>query len=122
MGTHNYLAFLLDFAAIIVVSSLLIFAVRTFLLCWKHDSYIQKTFPELSKEESVSVLGGNWNGIRILKNIFSKNPPDEYVYIMRKKIRHSWCGMLLSISLLPMALFLLIVIIMVAAHILGYSL
>ena len=97
--------------AIIVGVTWFFFAIRNYIFAYKHDSYLKKQYPELSKKESVSPFGGNWWGISILKNVFSsETAPDEYTSLMRKKIRHSWFGMLLSLTLLPMGLFLLLVL------------
>jgi len=46
-------AIYMRFVIVIVVLSWLIFALPAFFLIYKHDSYIDKNFPELSKSESV---------------------------------------------------------------------
>ena len=99
--------------AIIVLVTWFFFGISNYILAYKHDSYIKKKFPELYKVETVSPFGGNWNGIRSLRNIFSsESAPDEYISIMRRKIRYCLYGMFLSLSLLPMGLFFLLVIYM----------
>lgn len=119
---NSILPFFLACITIIVLGTWFVFAIRIFVLCWKHDSYVKKNFPKSYQKESISVFGGNWNGISILENLFSKTAPDKYVSLIRKKVCCAWFGALLSVSLLPMGLFLLLIFIMALAYVLGYSL
>lgn len=100
------------FIIAIVVITWLFFALRAFILSHKHDSYIEKNFPELSKTESLSMFSANWNVESAVINIFSstKTAPDKYTSIMRRKIRHSIYGIFLSMTVLPFGLYALLVL------------
>jgi hypothetical protein len=100
------------FIIAIVFLSCLTFAIWSMILSYKHDSYIKKNFPELSKTESLSVFGDNWEVASVFMNIFSssKPAPDEYVSNMRRKIRHSIYCIFLSMTVLPFGLYALLVL------------
>jgi hypothetical protein len=110
------------FIIAIVVITWLSFALRAFILSYKHDSYIEKNFPELSKTESLSVFSANWDVGSVVMNIFSstKTAPDEYASIMRMKIRHSIYGIFLSMTVLPFGLYALLVLFWALRYWLGF--
>jgi hypothetical protein len=114
MEDTNSIGPFLSFGIVIVFGTWLFFVIMSYVLAYKHDSYVKKHFPKLAKTESVSVFGGNWNGISSVMNIFSstKTAPDEYVSIMRRKIRYSLFGMFLSITLLPFGGFMLLLLVL----------
>jgi len=99
------------FVAAIVVVAWLTFVLRATILSYRHDKYIEKNFPEISKTETLSVFAANWELGSSLMNTFSstKAAPDEYVSIMRRKIRYSIYGIFLSMTVLPIGLFVLLV-------------
>lgn len=115
------LPFFFTCVIIIIVTAYLVSMIRSFILAWKHDSYVWKTTPQLALKESVSPFGGIWNGITAFENLFSKTNPDEYILLLRKKIRFSMLCTFLSLSLLPAVFFLLVVLIMGMRYMLGYS-
>jgi hypothetical protein len=110
MQETNIITPFLYCAAIIVAGIWFFFAARYAIFCYKHDSYIKKHFPNLARQESVSIFGGNWNGIRVFEKIFSTTAPDENVSLMRRKIRRSWFGVLLSLSVMPGGFFVLLLL------------
>lgn len=122
MEDIKFTTLFLDCTAVVVVVAWFIFMIRILILCWKHDLYIKKYFPNISIKESVSIFGGNWSGISIMSNLFSKSAPTDYIFQIRKKIRYAWLGGLLSITLLPIMFLILLVIIMASMRILGYLL
>ena len=76
---------------------------------YAHDA--EKKFPELSKTESLSIFGDNWDVASVFMNIFSstKASPDEYVANMRRNIRYSFYCIFLSMTVLPIGLFIILV-------------
>lgn len=110
MDDSDIMAFFAPLVAAVVVVTWFFYVIRYIVLCYKHDSYIKKNFPELSKTESLSVFGDNWDVASVFINIFSstKAAPDEHVPIMRRKIRYSIYGIFLSMSVLPIGLWILI--------------
>ena len=109
---NDIIAFFMSLVLIVVVVMWFFFVIRYFVLGYKHDSYIEKHFPELTKTESLSIFGINHDVFSICMNILSstKAAPDEYVSVMRRKIRYSILGALLSLTVVPIGLFALLVL------------
>ncbi|MBW8042302.1 MAG: hypothetical protein FVQ85_20200 [Planctomycetes bacterium] len=113
MGDTDIVAPFLDCAAGIVIAAWLALTISYFVLCWKHDRYLKKHFPELSKTESVWIFGGSWKPLKMLSNTFSPGTaPNEYLSLLRGKIRLLVFSMWLTIWLLPIVLFLILVLLL----------
>jgi len=113
MNDTDIVAPFLDCAAVIVFAAWLALTISYFILCWKHDRHLKKRFPELSKIESVWIFGGSWKPLKMLSNTFSPaTAPDEYLSLLRGKIRLLVLSMWLTIWLLPIFLFLILVFIL----------
>ncbi len=112
MENSDIIAFFIPLVVAVAGVAWLFFVIRYFVLSHKHDSYIEKNFPELSETESLSVFGRNRNVFSVHMNTLSstKATPDEYVSIIRRKIRYSLLGAFLSISLVPVGLIGLLVL------------
>jgi len=111
MGDTDIVAPFLDCAAGIVIATWLAFTISYFVLCWKHDRYLKHRFPELCETESVYIFTGSCSHLKTLSNAFSPGTaPDEYLSLLRRKIRRVFLGIGLSISLLPILLFLVLVL------------
>jgi len=113
MGGTDIVAPFLYCAAGILFAAWLAFTISYFMLCWKHDRYLKKHFPELSETESVYIFTGSCKFLKMLSNTFSPGTaPDEYLSLLRGKIRRlifiSW----LTIWLLPILLFLILVLLL----------
>jgi hypothetical protein len=113
MEDNDIIAFFVSCGGIITLGSVLFFIIRSFILAYKHDKYIDKHFLELSETESI-IFGPTWNMETYTMNVFSptKAAPDEYISKMRRKIRYSLLWVLLSMTMLPLGSIMLLVFIL----------
>ena len=108
---ETHIVHLLYYAAAIAVVVWLYFAVRCTIYCCRHDSYIRKNFPDLSKAGSDTIFNGNWNSIHIYEKILSsRTAPDEHISLLRRKIRPYWFGVFVSLTVLPGGFFVLLLL------------
>lgn len=111
MADVDIVALFMYCAAGIVIASWLAYIISDFVLCWKHDRYLNKNFPELINTDAVYFFTGSCGHLKVLSNALSPGyAPDEYLSLLRRKIRRAVFGIWLSISLLPILLFLLLVV------------
>jgi hypothetical protein len=114
MEDNDIIAIFVPLMAAVVFVTWSFFVIWYIVLSYKHDLYIEKNFPELTEMESLSIFGRNRNLVNVCMNIFSSNKaaPDEYVSIIRKKIRYSLLGAFSSMTVLPFGLFIFLVLIL----------
>jgi hypothetical protein len=113
MGNTDIVPPFLGCAAAIVVAAWFFFVIRYHVLCWKHDTYLNKHFPELSKTDSFCFFVGSASHLKVLSNAISPPPaPDAHLSRLRSKIRLSFFGSWLSLLVLPIVLFLILVLLL----------
>ena len=112
MEDNDIIAFFVPLVGVVVAVMWFFFVIRYFVLGYKHDSYLEKNYPDISKTESLSIFGLNHDVFSICMNILSstKAAPDEYISIIRRKMRYSILGVLLSLTVVPIGLFALLVL------------